>query len=72
MPTWLPPSHIRFVMDDYGINHLVGAINLRVQEHGGEVRTWMHWRKRSASLMRANISPTGTRCCTTDSGSPIR
>ena len=21
MPTWLPPSHIRFVMDDYGINH---------------------------------------------------
>ena len=38
MPTWLPPSHIWFVMDDYGINHLVGAIKLRVQEHGGEVR----------------------------------
>jgi hypothetical protein len=38
VPTWVPPTHIRFSMKDYGIEQLVGAIKLRVQEHGGTIR----------------------------------
>jgi hypothetical protein len=35
LPEWLPPMHVRFAMKDYGIDQLVGAIKLRVQEQGG-------------------------------------
>ena len=38
MPTWLPLSHIRFVMDDNGIKHFGWRDQLKVQEDGGEVR----------------------------------
>jgi hypothetical protein len=38
LPKWLPSTHIRFGFADYGLNQLVGAIKLRVQEHGGEMK----------------------------------
>jgi hypothetical protein len=37
LPKWLPGTHIRFSFEDYGINQLVGAIKLRVQEEGGVI-----------------------------------
>jgi hypothetical protein len=37
LPKWLPATHVRFAMEDYGIDQLVGAIKLRVQEQGGTV-----------------------------------
>jgi hypothetical protein len=37
LPTWLPHTHVRFVLNEYGIDQLVGAIKLRVQEHGGKI-----------------------------------
>jgi hypothetical protein len=37
LPKWLPPMHVRFAMEDYGIDQLVGAIKLRVQEQGGTI-----------------------------------
>jgi hypothetical protein len=36
LPKWLPPMHVRFAIQDYGIDQLTGAIKLRVQEQGGE------------------------------------
>ena len=36
-PKWLPDSHIRFAWEDYGIEQLIGAIKLRVQEQGGAI-----------------------------------
>jgi hypothetical protein len=38
LPKWLPDTHIRCVYDDYGIEQLVGAIKVRVQEQGGEIK----------------------------------
>lgn len=37
LPKWLPLTHVRFAMEDYGIEQLVGAIKLRVQEQGGTI-----------------------------------
>jgi hypothetical protein len=38
LPRWLPPTYVRFSFDDYGLMQLVGAIKLRVQEHGGIIK----------------------------------
>jgi hypothetical protein len=38
LPGWLPPTHVRFSFDDYGLAQLVGAIKLRVQEQGGVIK----------------------------------
>lgn len=38
LPQWLPCAHIRFHFADYGRDQLVGAIKLRVQEHGGTIK----------------------------------
>ncbi len=38
LPGWLPPTHVRFSFDDYGLTQLVGAIKLRVQEQGGVIK----------------------------------
>jgi hypothetical protein len=38
LPKWLSPTHIRFSFEDYGLNQLVGAIKLRVQEQGGVIK----------------------------------
>jgi hypothetical protein len=37
LPVWFPHAHVRFVLDDYGIDELIGAIKARVQEHGGTI-----------------------------------
>jgi hypothetical protein len=37
LPRWLPETHIRYAMQDYGVDQLVGAIKLRVQEQGGTI-----------------------------------
>jgi hypothetical protein len=37
IPIWLPTTGIRFLFQNYGLDQLVGAIKLRVQEHGGRV-----------------------------------
>jgi hypothetical protein len=34
-PEWLPDTHIRFVLGDFTIDQLVGAIKAKVQERGG-------------------------------------
>jgi hypothetical protein len=33
-PTWVPTTHVRFGMQAYGMEGLVGVIKARVQEHG--------------------------------------
>jgi hypothetical protein len=38
LPKWLPGTHIRFNFTDYGIDQLVGAIKLRIQEQGGTIK----------------------------------
>jgi hypothetical protein len=38
LPGWLPPTHVRFSFDDYGLTQLVGAIKLRLQEQGGVIK----------------------------------
>jgi hypothetical protein len=35
LPTWLPKTHVRFKLSDYGIDQAVGANKMRVQEQGG-------------------------------------
>jgi len=35
LPKWLPETHVRYSLEDYGIDGLVGAIKARVQEAGG-------------------------------------
>jgi hypothetical protein len=37
LPVWLPHTHVRFVLEGYGIDQLVGAIKARVQEQGGTI-----------------------------------
>lgn len=34
-PKWLPPQHIRFNMEEFGLEQAVGAIKARVHEQGG-------------------------------------
>jgi hypothetical protein len=36
-PKWVPMTHVRFGMQAYGMEGLVGAIKARVQEHGGKL-----------------------------------
>jgi hypothetical protein len=36
-PTWVPTTHVRFGMEAYGMEGLVGVIKARVQEHGGKL-----------------------------------
>jgi len=38
LPKWLPTTHVRFNLEDYGIDQLAGAIKARVQEQGGTIR----------------------------------
>ncbi len=38
LPKWLPLTHIRFNFADYGIDQVIGAIKLRVQEQGGTIK----------------------------------
>jgi hypothetical protein len=37
-PKWLPATHIRFNLEDFGIDQAVGAIKARLQELGGRLR----------------------------------
>ena len=37
LPKWLPKTHVRFALESYGPEQLVGAIKARVQEQGGVV-----------------------------------
>jgi hypothetical protein len=37
LPPWLPRTQVRFALERYGIDQLVGAIKLRVQEQGGTI-----------------------------------
>ena len=37
-PKWLPETHIRFSLEDYGIEQAVGAIKARLQELGGRLK----------------------------------
>ena len=36
-PEWLPQTHVRFNMSDFGMEQLVGAIKARVVENGGQI-----------------------------------
>ncbi len=36
-PKWVPTTHVRFGMQVYGMEGLVGVIKARVQEHGGKL-----------------------------------
>jgi hypothetical protein len=36
-PKWLPKPYVRFNLEDYGIEQLVGAIKSKVQENGGRI-----------------------------------
>jgi hypothetical protein len=36
-PKWVPTTHVRFGMQAYGMEGLVGVIKTRVQEHGGKL-----------------------------------
>src|SRR5262249_45264683 len=38
LPKWLPNTDVRFVLQEYGIDQLVGAIKARVQERGGRIK----------------------------------
>ncbi len=37
IPRWLPSTHVRFAFAQYGVDQLVGAIKLRIQEQGGKL-----------------------------------
>lgn len=37
LPKWLPSTHVRFNMEDYGLDQLVGVIKARVQQYGGTI-----------------------------------
>jgi hypothetical protein len=37
IPIWLPNTHVRFNLEEYGIEQAVGAIKARVQEVGGVI-----------------------------------
>jgi hypothetical protein len=36
-PKWLPQPYVRFNLEDYGIEQLVGAIKSKVQANGGTI-----------------------------------
>lgn len=37
-PKWLPQTHVRFNLEDYGIDQLIGVIKARVQDQGGKIK----------------------------------
>jgi hypothetical protein len=37
LPAWLPDTHVRFALEQYGAEQLAGAIKMRVQELGGQI-----------------------------------
>jgi hypothetical protein len=37
LPAWLPETHVRFAIEQYGIEQLAGAVKMRVQELGGHI-----------------------------------
>jgi hypothetical protein len=37
IPRSVPPTHVRFDFEQYGVDQLVGAIKLRIQEQGGKL-----------------------------------
>jgi hypothetical protein len=37
LPKWLPTTHVRFALQQYGLDQLVGAIKGRVQQVGGRI-----------------------------------
>lgn len=38
LPKWLPSTHVRFSLEDYGIDQLAGAIKSQVQRLGGKIQ----------------------------------
>ncbi len=48
-PKWLPQPYVRFNLQDYGIDQLVGAVKARVQENGGTIQ------RRSAMAEAARV-----------------
>lgn len=66
LPKWLPETHVRFAFEDYGLEQLVGAVKLRVQEQGGEIRppnamTTARRVQREAELIRKRAELFGDR-----------
>ncbi len=49
LPIWLPNTHVRYNLEDYGTEQAVGAIKARVQEVGGALRSSASpaWRRRN-------------------------
>jgi len=39
LPKWLPDTHVRFALEQYGIEQLAGAIKMRAQQRGGKINT---------------------------------
>lgn len=37
LPVWLPTTHVRFALEQYGIEQLAGAVKARVQQQGGKL-----------------------------------
>jgi hypothetical protein len=37
LPKWLPPTHVRFGLEQYGVEQLAGAVKARVQQQGGTI-----------------------------------
>jgi hypothetical protein len=37
LPPWLPETHVRFSLEQYGIEQLAGAAKMRVQQRGGVI-----------------------------------
>jgi len=37
LPAWLPETHVRFALEQYGIEQLAGAVKSRVQDLGGHI-----------------------------------
>jgi len=37
LPIWLPETHVRFALEQYGIDQLAGAVKARVQQRGGKI-----------------------------------
>jgi hypothetical protein len=67
LPKWLPKPYVRFNLEDYGIEQLVGAIKLKVQENGGKVER----PKPDGFSARPSISRTASSLCATGVGSKL-
>jgi hypothetical protein len=66
LPDWLPTTHVRFALEQYGIDQLAGAVKMRVQERGGKIAppsALSHARRihREASLLADQKSLFGDR-----------